>query len=105
MKSLAAIGIATMLAISGSSAAHAVPRMVVKKFAHGGGSSAPWSLVCVFGSALGLIGSASAVYRTQSRELTSQEAATIAFTCGLGVLWAFRYSPPPPDSKPISVRN
>ncbi|MEX2129686.1 MAG: hypothetical protein WD871_15815 [Xanthobacteraceae bacterium] len=121
--------IATVLAATLATGSMAAPASawlwvhppIKKKVVHGGGSSKTGGLVvgCVMGSAFGLISAAiikggglkwmsqkefETTPRDKSKELTSQEAAVIAFTCGLGafpVIAGFRRQPQP---QPIRTR-
>ena len=55
---------------------------------------------CIMGSALGAIGSALRVSRTENRELTQEEAWTALSFCGLG---AFALAVRPVQAKPQRV--
>ncbi len=90
-----------------------------KKTPGGGHGKFPWPVACVMGSAFGLISAASinggglqlmsqkefeTTPRDRTKELTSEEAAAIGFTCGLGaipVIASFRQQP---QLQPIRTR-
>jgi hypothetical protein len=65
----------------------AEPPAVVHHPHNNGTNYGPWVVGCVGLSAFALIASAAHIGRTQNRELTNEEAAQIAFTCGLGALY------------------
>jgi hypothetical protein len=66
------------------------------------GSSSTGKIIvgCIMGSALGAIGSALRVSRTENRELTQEEAWTALSFCGLG---AFALAVRPVQAKPQRV--
>jgi hypothetical protein len=66
------------------------------------GSSTTGKIIvgCIMGSALGAIGSALRVSRTENRELTQEEAWTALSFCGLG---AFALAARPVQAKPQRV--
>jgi len=60
-----------------------VPPVCPTPSTSGGSSAAPWFLGCIFGSAFGLI---SASYLKKTGQLTTQEAQSIAFSCGIAAV-------------------
>jgi hypothetical protein len=86
-KILAAAMIVAATAVASSNPAHAWKKYYPPKAnpqPHHSGSTGKIVVGCIMGSALGAIGSALRVSRTENRELTQDEAWTALSFCGLG---------------------
>lgn len=83
----AAVIIAASAVVANPAYATGVYPPIVKhppKHHHHNGHAGKLIVGCIFGSALGAIGSALRVSRSENRELTHAEAATAISFCGLG---------------------
>jgi hypothetical protein len=99
----AAIVVAATAVASGpaySTGVYPAPPPKVHKSPPGSSSTGKLIVGCIMGSALGAIGSALRVSRTENRELTQEEAWTALSFCGLG---AFALAVRPVQAKPQRV--
>lgn len=94
----AAVIIAASAVVANPAYATGVHPPIVKhppKHHHHGGHAGKLIVGCIFGSALGTIGTALRVSRTENRELTQGEALTAMSFCGLGSFVAARHTMAP----------
>jgi hypothetical protein len=89
----AAVMIAASAAVASPAYALKVPPIIKHppKHHHHNGIGGKLIVGCIFGSALGTIGTALRVSRTENRELTQGEALTAMSFCGLGSFVAARH--------------
>jgi hypothetical protein len=90
----AAVMIAASAAVASPAYALKVHPPIIKhppKHHHHNGIGGKLIVGCIFGSALGTIGTALRVSRTENRELTQGEALTAMSFCGLGSFVAARH--------------
>jgi hypothetical protein len=97
---VAAIAVASSPAYSTGIYHPPAPPPKVHKSPPGSSTTGKFVVGCIMGSALGAIGSALRVSRTENRELTQEEAWTALSFCGLG---AFALVTRPVQAKPQRV--